>query len=490
MAHGDEDEEETQAVIYGPKDSIELFHEDSNAQENNDKKEEVDKVENNELEHAENNQNDGGEMTLKEAFEGVIDKLSEEEQNIVYAVLGVAADSNVVVQSDIDDNNADNNNNEGEENTTMKHNAFEEANGIKTTETYLSHDDEVKIFKRAQQVGSLREAVMTSGEYLEHSVVDTFTVPQHDEHILYPDPKAAPGSPVTLDRRQEWVKVVMNGVNKVPFARVKMFGFDITADEARAKGYVTGAKKVEEVISMFRRSTDPTTIYKLQALDRDQLLDIDFDIARYLRSEMEGKLDEELARAILFGDGRSDLSPDKIPEGNIRPVWTDSDVFTINTRLTYEETDTDTTKLKKFIAACVKSRKNYRGKGNPVMFISEDMLADLLLMEDGIGHKLYADEAALARACRVSQIVSCPIMDGLKRTVDVSGVDTDFDLLGLILNLSDYTTGNNKGGEKTMFDDFDIEYNKQRYLIETRKSGALTIPYSAIAIEAPSAVEG
>lgn len=490
LAHGDEDADETQAIIYGPTDGFELMHEDSEAEPEEKSKEEEDTnqmAEN--IEHAENKES--GEMTLKDAFDAAMKKLDENEQKVIYAVIGLAAESDddTAAQSDDEKNEEIIKHEDKEGNTEMKENAFDKANGVATTNDVLTHDDEVKIFEKAKQFGSLREAVMRADEYLAHSVTDTILVPEHTDHILNPDPKAASNQPFTIDRRQEWVKFVMNHVNKVPFARVKSFGFDITADDARAKGYVTGAKKVEEVITMLRRSTDPTTIYKLQGLDRDQLLDMDFDIVRYLRGEMEGKLDEELARAILVGDGRSDMSGDKVPEANIRPIWTDSDVFTVVKRLEYDPSDTLTTKLKKFIAACVKSRKEYRGAGNPACFMSEDLLADLLLMEDSIGHKLYADEAALARALRVSTIVTVPIMEGLKRTVSVSGVDTDYDLKAIIVNLTDYTTGNNKGGEKTMFEDFDIDYNKQKYLIETRKSGALTIPYSAIVIEAPTPEE-
>ena len=486
LAHGDEDDVETQAIIYGPDDTLELAHEDEVEPEEN-LEEEDNSMDEEKVVHAEEEAPAEGDMTLKEAFDAVMEKLDEDEQKVIYAVIGIASEvgDKVAAQSD-EDGDAQEiiEHNDKEEITEMKENAFDKANGT-VAEDVLTHDDEVKIFEKARQFGSLKEAVQRADEYLSHSVTDTITVPQHTDHILNPDPKAPGNMPVTIDRRQEWVKEVMNSVNKVPFARVKMFGFDITADEARAKGYVTGAKKVEEVITMIRRSTDPTTVYKLQGLDRDQLLDMDFDIVRYLRAEMEGKLDEELARAFLFGDQRSELSGDKINESCIRPIWTDSDVFTIVKRLTYTASDTLTTKLKKFIEAAVKARKDYRGSGNPVAFMSEDLLADLLLMEDSIGHKLYNNEADVAAALRVSKVVAVPVMEGLQRTVD----EVDYDLKAIIVNLADYTVGNNKGGDKTMFDDFDIDYNKQKYLLETRKSGALTIPYSAIVIEAPAEEE-
>lgn len=486
LAHGDEDDVETQAIIYGPDDTLELTHEDDGEPEENIK-EEDNSMDEEKVVHAEEEAAED-DMTLKDAFDAVMEKLDEDEQKVIYAVIGIASEAGGKVAAQSDEDGEDTTqiieHEDKEEITEMKENAFDKANGT-VAEDVLTHDDEVKIFEKARQFGSLKEAVMRADEYLSHSVTDTITVPQHTDHILNPDPKAPGNMPVTIDRRQEWVKEVMNSVNKVPFARVKMFGFDITADEARAKGYVTGAKKVEEVITMIRRSTDPTTVYKLQGLDRDQLLDMDFDIVRYLRAEMEGKLDEELARAFLFGDQRSNLSGDKIDENCIRPIWTDSDVFTVVKRLVYTPSDTLTTKLKKFIEAAVKARKDYRGSGNPVAFMSEDLLADLLLMEDSIGHKLYNNEADVAAALRVSKVVAVPVMEGLQRTVD----NVDYDLKAIIVNLADYTVGNNKGGDKTMFDDFDIDYNKQKYLLETRKSGALTIPYSAIVIEAPAEEE-
>ena len=489
LAHGDEDAEETQAIIYSSnEDGLELMHEENteSTEKEEDPKNMNENEKNNVVEH-EDGEGEGNEKTLKQMFDEAMGKLTETEQKVILAMIGLAAQmkDEKAAQSDDDEEHIEHtDNNTKEENPEMKKNVFD-----KTTdenEFVLTHDDEVKIIEKAKQCGSLKEAIARCPEYLSHSVDDTVIVPQHTDNILIPEPKAAPGQPVTIDRRQEWVKFVMNNVNKVPFARVKIFGFDITPDEARAKGYVTGAKKVDEVISMFRRSTDPTTVYKKQSLDRDQLLDIsDFDIVRYLYSEMEGKLDEELARAYLFGDGRSAVSADKIDETKIRPIWTDDSLFTIVKRLEYAENDTETAKLKKFIAACIKARKDYRGKGNPACFMSEDQLANLLLLEDAIGHKLYADEAALARALRVSQIVPVPVMEGLKREDD--GVD--YDLKAIIVNLGDYTVGNNKGGEKTWFKDFDIDYNKEKYLIETRRSAALTAPYSAIVIEAPSEEE-
>lgn len=479
LAHGDEDDEETQAIIYGPDDCLELMHEDEMPEKEN--KEEDDQMEN-EIKHA-SEENGNSEITLKEAFDSAMNKLSDDEQKVVYAVIGLASDSDVAQQSDDDyyeDDEISHEDNNKEDDPKMKENAFDRQNGGTPAYTIntLSHDDVARVFAEAKRRGSLKDAVNHSDEYLAHAIEwDTETY--GTKNPLFPDPKAI-GTPVTIDHDQAWVSTFMNATRKVPFARVKMLGFDITEDEARAKGYVTGAKKVEEVIKVLKRHTDPQTIYKLQKMDRDDLLDItDFDVVAYLKSEMKVKLNEEQAVAALLGDGRSSLSPDKIKEDCVRPIWTDDDLFTIKTSITRENTDTNTTMLKKFRAAAIKARKNYKGSGNPTLFTTEDMLADLLLMDDGIGHPLYKDESEVARAFRVSKIVTVPQMEGRTRTAD----DKTYDLWGIIVNPADYTWGNNRGGEPTMFDDFDIDYNKYTYLIETRKSGALTTPYSAIAIE-------
>ena len=488
LAHGDDNDDETSAIIYNPIENIEVVsHSDDETQPTEET-----------LEHAENDKEDktvadekkeGGEVTLGDAFDAVLNKLSKEEQDVVLAVIGLAADSGSAAQSDENGENLaheddENNNSNEEDDSTMKHNAFDEQNGVKkpNSATTLSHDDLVKVFAEAKRCGSLRDAVNNAESYLSHSIEwDTETY--GEQNPLFPDPKAI-GAPVTIDRNQEWVSIFMNATRKVPFSRVKMLAFDITADEARAKGYVKGNQKLEEVIKVLKRHTDPQTIYKLQKMDRDDLLDItDFNVVAYLKGEMRVKLDEEQAVAALIGDGRSDLSPDKIKEDCVRPIWTDNEIFTIKTSITREASDTNTTMLKKFREAAIKARKNYKGSGNPILFTTEDMLADLLLMDDGIGHALYKDESEVARAFRVSRIVTVPQMEGKTRTEDGS----TFTLQGIIVNPADYTWGNNRGGEPTMFDDFDIDYNKYTYLIETRKSGALTTPYSAIVVELETA---
>lgn len=477
MAHGDEEAEETQAVIYGPEETLELYHEDTIVEKTIEKEdaEPVMNEEHNDTMSHEEKVEANGQETLGQAFDRVMSKLPEEDQNVILAVVGVAADSDAMKQSDEDEEKLEHN--DKEDDSTMKENVFDKTKNTEKTEV-LSHDDMQKVFQEAKRRGSLKDAVEHAEEYLAHSITWDTSV-YGTTNPLFPDPKTT-GTPFTIDRDQTWVSLFMNATTKVPFSRVKVMGFDITEDEARAKGYVKGNQKVEEVIKVMKRYTDPQTIYKLQKMDRDDLLDIvDFDVVSYLKAEMKAKLAEEQAVAALLGDGRSTLSPDKIKEECIRPIWTDNEIFVINKSLVFTENDTTTTKLKKFKEAAVKARKSYKGSGNPWLFTTEDMLADLLLMDDGIGHPLYKDEAEIARAFRVSRIVTVPQMENKTRTDDTY----TYTLQGIIVNPVDYTFGNNRGGEPTMFEDFDIDYNKQKYLIETRKSGALTKPYSAIVIE-------
>ena len=294
---------------------------------------------------------------------------------------------------------------------------------------------------------------------------------------LFPEDRTLDVPPRIIDKDQGWVSTVMNGVHHVPFSRIKSMFADLTEDDARAKGYIKGNYKKEQVFSLLKRSTAPTTVYKKQRMDRDDIIDItSFDVVAWLKSEMRTKLNEELARAILIGDGRLASSDDKINEGNIRPIFNDDDLFTIKCQVAVKSTDDTDTRTKAAIRAIIKSRKDYKGSGNPTFFTSEDMLTDMLLLEDEIGHPLYADETALARKLRVSRVVTVPQMENF------TGVKGGT-FVGLIVNLADYTVGADKGGAVNTFDDFDINYNQQVYLIETRCSGALTVPYSAIAVE-------
>lgn len=330
--------------------------------------------------------------------------------------------------------------------------------------TPVTVDEVGQIFADVRRYGSLKDSVLAHG-------IDNID-------YLYPDDRIVGGNtPEFLSRNMEWVNVFMNGVHHTPFSRVKSMYADITGDDARALGYLKGHLKKEEVIVALKRSTPPTTIYKKQKLDRDDIVDItDFDVVAWLKSEMRLMLNEEIARACLVGDGRDPASDDKINEQCIRPVATDSDVYTIKAEVPYAANATDDDKAKAFIRAAIKARKDYKGSGTPVMFTTEDMLTNLLLLTDNTGRDLYTDEAQLAKKLRVSKIITTPVME------NQTGANGG-ELVGIILNMNDYNIGADRGGAVSMFDDFDIDYNQQKYLIETRCSGALIKPYSAIALE-------
>lgn len=346
----------------------------------------------------------------------------------------------------------------------MKHNLFD---GDTTGPDVLSHADMTAIITDAKRYGSLKEAV------LAHGITDI--------DFLFPDARTMDGTPSFIQRDMGWVSDVMNKTHHTPFSRIKSIFANITEDDARAKGYITGALKKEEVFTLLKRTTSPTTIYKKQKLDRDDVVDItDFDVVAWLKGEMRMMLDEEIARAVLVGDGRLNSSDDKINETNIRPIWTDADLYTIKQAVSVASNATADQTAKAFIRAAVKSRKLYKGSGNPVLYTTEDVLTDCLLMEDTTGRVIYETVDKLATALRVSKIITVPVMDSLTR------VDADTKtrtLMGIIVNLADYNIGADKGGAVNMFDDFDIDYNAQKYLIETRCSGALVTPYSAIALE-------
>lgn len=346
----------------------------------------------------------------------------------------------------------------------MKHNVFDQ-DEQQTTEV-LSHSDMEAIFSDAKRYGSLKDSVLAHGI--------------EDIDVLFPEPKNQNVPPDFIKREMGWVPKVMGSVHHTPFSRIKSMFADITEDDARAKGYIKGNLKKEEVFSLLKRTTTPTTIYKKQKLDRDDMIDItDFDVVSWLKSEMRMMLDEEIARAILVGDGRLNSSDDKINESNIRPVWKDEDLYTVKIPITVAAGATSDEKAKAFIKGIIKSRKFYKGSGEPTLYTTEDMLTDCLLIEDGVGRVIYDSVTKLASVLRVKEIITVPVMEGLTRT---DKVDT-LELMGLIVNLTDYNVGADKGGAVSMFDDFDIDYNAQKYLIETRCSGALTKPFSAIAVE-------
>ena len=385
-----------------------------------------------------------GEETVADVFNTLTDK----QKTVVYAMIGQALeDAGAGDEEDEED---------------MKHNIFDSEDSTEV----LSHSDMEEIITDAKHYGSLKESV------LAHGITNI--------DYLFPDAQNVTDMPTFIQRDTGWVKDVMAAVHHTPFSRIKSTFADITEDDARAKGYIKGNLKKEEVFSLLKRSTTPTTIYKKQKLDRDDVIDItDFDVVAFLKSEMRGMLDEEIARAILVGDGRLASSDDKINEQNIRPVWTDADLYTIKTLIEFSATDTDAN-ARAFIKSAVKARKNYKGSGNPVLYTTEDMLTDCLLLEDTTGRILYESADKLATAMRVSKIIAVPVMENRTRTDSDNVVRT---LQGIIINLNDYNVGADKGGAVNMFDDFDIDYNAQKYLIETRCSGALTVPYSAIALE-------
>ena len=350
----------------------------------------------------------------------------------------------------------------------MKHNLFDE--GTKKEENVLSHDAMNVIISDGKRYGSLKES------YLAHA--EEYGIENID--YLFPEAQTLNNTPEFISREMTWVQKVMNGVHHTPFSRIKSIFADITEDEARAKGYIKGKLKKEEVFSLLKRTTTPTTVYKKQKLDRDDVIDItDFDVIAWLKSEMRLMLDEELARAILIGDGRLASSDDKIDETNIRPIWKDSDLFTIKCPVTVASNATASDKAKAFIKVAIKSRKNYKGSGSPSLFTTEDVVTDCLLIEDTTGRRIYNSVNDLAIALRVKEIVTVEVMENQTRTDD----SKTYTLMGLIVNLDDYNVGADKGGSVNMFDDFDIDYNQQKYLIETRCSGALIKPYSALALE-------
>lgn len=444
ICHGEESEEE--AIIYTGED-ISLSHADNEEMKEEKPMEDTKKVEN---------------KTDNKTVKDVFDTLTEEQKTVVYALIGQALES--AGKTDENDEYDD------EEDNNMKHNVFDQDEMMQGN--VLSHSDMEEIFSDAKRTGSLKES------FLAHAV-GTYGIDAID--TLFPEPKSMNTPPEFIKRDTNWVAGVINGVHHTPFSRIKSMFANITEDEARAKGYIKGKLKKEEVFTLLKRTTTPTTIYKKQKLDRDDIIDItDFDVVAWIKSEMRMMLDEEIARAILVGDGRLTSDDDHINEANIRPIWKDDDLYTIKTKITVGAAATDDDKAKAVIKAAVKSRKNYKGSGNPVLYTTEDFLTNCLLLEDTQGYRLYKSEQDVATAMRVSRIVTVPVMENLTRTDSESKERT---LVGIIVNLNDYNVGADKGGAVNMFDDFDIDYNQQKYLMETRCSGALIKPYSAIALE-------
>lgn len=430
---------------------------------------------------------EGGGKTIGEVFE----TLNDDQRLAVAAVIEQALKDGRNDNDDTDEDEED----DDEEEETVKHNIFSDGDN---NVTVLSHSDMENIFTDAKRMGSLKAAVEEhlDGGYLAHSIdtsgmvgpsssTSSQTYGFRDPDMLFPDYKSLNNPPEWIGRNTDWVQVLMGAVSHTPFSRIKSVYADITEDDARARGYIKGKQKKDEVFTLLKRTTDPQTIYKRQKMDRDDIIDItDFDVVAWIRAEMRVMLDEEIARAVLIGDGRVSSSDDKIQESHVRPIVNDVPLFNIKYAVTTAASATEDDQAKAIIRSAIKARKDYKGSGNPIFFTTEDVLTNLLLLEDGIGHKLYKTEQELATAMRVSRIVTVEVMEGAKVPVTSGESTTNKDLIGVIVNPKDYNIGADKGGAINMFDDFDIDYNQQKYLIETRISGALVKPYSAITLYA------
>ncbi len=453
MAHGELDEES--ATIWNGVTELKFDVDvDTDAISHADAQEEPAKKEDSE---------EGKEETIADVY----NTLTEKQKLVVNALIGAALEEKAE-------------NDDQEEDEKMKHNAFEQTNEIETN--VLSHSDLVDVIADAKKSGSLKDAYIAKCNEkevdLQHSITNL--------DVLFPEVKAINNTPVTINDDTNWVAKVMGSVHHTPFSRVKMMAFDITGEEARARGYIKGNKKEEEVIAALRRETSPQTVYKLQKLDRDDIIDVtDFDVVAYIKNEMRGKLDEEIARAILIGDGRSSASKDKINPLHIRPILGDDPTYVISKQLKRDASADDYIFAKQFIKEVIKSRKDYKGKGNPTLFCTEDLLTDMLLIEDRNQRAMYDTMDKLKTALRVADIVTVSCFENQTRKVG----EQNLKLMAILVNLSDYNIGADKGGAVSMFDDFDINFNKYEYLIETRCSGAMVQPYGAVTFEEQVAAE-
>ena len=436
ITHSDDSDEE--AIIY-TGEYFELSHSASDNTKTDEPKEKV---------KEETKKEEPKEMEKEKTVQEVFDELTEEQKTVVYALIGQAIE---------DTKNQMNKEGDNEE---MKHNVFENDNN----EEILQHSEELNAaLADAKRYGSLKDSV------LAHGITNI--------DYLFPEATNLNPTPEFISDDTGWVTKVLSAVHHTPFSRIKSQFADITAEDARAKGYIKGKLKKEEVFSLLKRTTNPTTIYKKQKLDRDDVVDItDFDVVAWIKGEMRMKLDEEIARAILIGDGRLSSSDDKINEQCIRPVYNDHELYTVKAEVTVPQGGE---KAKEFIKAVIRNRKLYKGTGSPTLYTTEDMISDCLLLEDKNGRAIYESLDKLANVLRVKEIVPVPVMEGAKGS-------KGGELLAILVNLADYNVGADKGGAVNMFDDFDIDYNQQKYLIETRCSGALVKPYSAIAFELPA----
>ncbi len=458
MVHGEESDEE--AIIYTGES---ICHSSGELKDETEETEET-------VEHADDKADEPEKSDDDETIADVFKTLSEKQKNVVYALIAEI----------ISENKGKENEDNKEEDSVMKHNVFEQQNGDQQ-ENVLCHADVKAAFDDAKRYGSLKDSFVAHGlkevTYMAHADGD-YGIKNID--YLFPEARNVNNTIDFIKREDSWVRDFMSRVHRSPFSRIKSIHANITEDEARAKGYIKGNMKKEEVFTLLKRSTTPTTVYKKQKLDRDDVLDItDLDTVALVKGEMRGMLDEEIARAALVGDGRSASDDDKINEVNIRPIWTDADLYSIKVPIAVAAGDDDNKKATNFIRAAIKSRKNFRGSGTPVLYTTEDMLSDMLLLTDTTGRDIYDTVEKLCKKLRVSEIITVPVMEGLTRQVE-SKTRT---LAGIIVNLQDYNIGADKGGSINMFEDFDIDYNQMKYLIETRCSGALTKPYSAMVIE-------
>lgn len=455
ISHSDDCDEE--AIIYNSEiiHSADVEHADEKSEPKNESK-------------SESSSDD-------ETIDEVIKSMTETQRDVMFALIGQAL-GETGDESDDDDNNS-------EEGDNVKHNVFDAESTTDNTElVHSALDNIIAEAKTGYSMKRIYNDYLASHTEEAPAIQHAATYGVEPVDMLFPEAKTINTTPEFVQRDMGWVSTLMGSVHHTPFSRIKSVFADITADEARARGYMKGKLKHDEVITLLKRTTTPQTVYKRQRMDRDDIIDItDFDVVAWLKAEMRMMLDEEIARAVLVGDGRSSASDDKISEEHIRPIWKDDDFYTIKASFT---TASDASKdAEAFIDTAIRSRKDYKGSGNPILFTTEDMLTDMLLLKDQIGHYMYNSVTDLATRLRVRQIVTVEVMENQTRSV-TSKTHT---LKGIIVNPTDYNIGADRGGAINMFDDFDIDYNQQKYLIETHISGALIKPYSAIAIESATA---
>ena len=473
-----------EAEIYNDPDSISMNDSSEDASMANESMSHSDDEQDGKQDDNQDNKQDD-----KETIGDVIDTLTDKQKKVFFYCLGRIA-------KNAKDGKLNDNSDSSEENDDMKHNVFEDEIDEQDTLMHGADADFATIMSDVKRYGSLSESMLAHGVDLDS--INTSDVMMHagtagtdygikDIDMLFPDYKTTTNVPGFVQRDMGWVAGVMNGTSHTPFSRIKSVFANITEDDARARGYIKGKLKKEEVFTLLKRTTDPQTVYKKQKLDRDDVIDItDFDVVVWLKSEMRMMLDEEIARAILIGDGRTPAAEDKIQETHIRSVWNDDPFYSIKGTMKFAAEPTSDELAEAFIEKAIRIRKEYKGTGNPTLYTTEDMLTNMLLLKDKIGHFIYKNVSELATTLRVANIVTVPVMESQTRTpgsteTTLTGKKPALD--GIIVNLKDYNIGADKGGAVSMFDDFDIDYNQQKYLIETRCSGALTIPYSAIVLE-------